>query len=129
MTDVLFTDPFALVSGMDARSVADLDRLIAELARPELRPTAAHDLVRAQALGARFTHDHRPATLQAALATYAGSPYRGLVRGTVGRSLVLRQLHAGMLGQPVDTARIRALIADAGDDPAMPGTKSLSFAT
>jgi CHAT domain-containing protein len=128
MTDVLFTDPFALVAGMEARSVADLDRLIAELARPELRPTAAHDLVRALALGARFAHDHRPATLQAALATYAGSSYRGLVRGTVGRSLVLRQLHAGLLGQPLDTGRIRALIAEAGDDPAMPGTAELLHA-
>src|SRR4051812_43051353 len=128
MTDVLFADPLALVRGMDARSVADLDRLIAELARPELRPTAAHDLVRAQALGARFMHDHRPVTLQAALSTYACCSYRGLARGTVGRSLVLRQLHAGLLGQPFDTGRIRALIAEAGDDPAMPGTAELLHA-
>ncbi|MFI5889759.1 CHAT domain-containing protein [Actinoplanes sp. NPDC051513] len=128
MSEALFTDPLALVPGMDGRSAAELDRLIAELARPELRPTPAFDLVRAQALGARFVHDRRPGTLAEALATYDSCAYRGLARGTVGRSLVLRLLHAGLLGQPFDTVRVRALIDDAGDDPAMPGTAAVLHA-
>ena len=125
---MLVVDPLELLPGMGAVSDEDLDGLIAELARPELRPTPAHDLARAHALGARFERDRDPATLDAALRTYQSCPYRGSSRGVVGRSLALRQLQAGLLGQPVDRAGIRATIDDAGDDPVMPGTAALLHA-
>jgi len=122
---VLITDPLALLPGMPALAVADLDDLIDGLARPELRPTPAHDLARAHALGARFGHDGRPETLAAALRTYRQSTYRGRARGVVGRALAIRLLHSGLRGQPVDGGRLRALIDDAGDDPAMPGSAAV----
>ncbi|GID31999.1 CHAT domain-containing protein [Paractinoplanes brasiliensis] len=122
---MLIADPFALLGRIPELSATELDELIAELVRPELRPTPAHDLVRARALGARFRHDQDPATLAEALRTYEESSYRGPARGLVGRALVLVTLQAGMSGQAVDGDRVRALIGDAGDDPSMPGSAAV----
>lgn len=46
----------------------------------------------------------------------------GTDRDEVARRLVLRQLEAAMLGQPVDLARMRRILNDAGDDPLRPGS-------
>ena len=125
---MLITDPLALLTRIPALSAADLDGLTADLARPELRPTPAHDLARAHALGARFGLDGNPESLEAALRTYERSSYRGRARGVVGRALAMRLLQSGLLGQPVAGGRMRALIEDAGDDPAMPGSSAALMA-
>ncbi|MGK5682180.1 CHAT domain-containing protein [Actinoplanes sp. URMC 104] len=119
---MLIADPLVLLREIPAFSAGELDGLIAELRRPELRPTGAHDLARAHALAARYAHDGDPATLDAAVKTYEESSYRGRARGSVGRALAMRILQAGLMGRPVDGRRVRALIEDAGDDPAMPGS-------
>ncbi|MFF5289932.1 CHAT domain-containing protein [Paractinoplanes globisporus] len=122
---MLIADPFALLLAMSAMSAADLDALIDGLRRPELRPTPAHDLARASALGARYAHDNDPETLDAALRTYEKCSYRGRVRGIVGRDLALRYVMSAMAGRQIDENRARALIEDAGDDPAMPGSAAV----
>jgi CHAT domain-containing protein len=122
---MLITDPLALLSEIPAMSIAGLDELIADLRRPELRPNPAHDLARVHALAARFGLDGDPATLEAALKTYEINTYRGRARGVVGRGLAMRVLQSGLLGRAVDGSRTRALIEDAGDDPAMPGSMAM----
>ncbi|MFG1607773.1 CHAT domain-containing protein [Actinoplanes sp. NPDC049265] len=118
-------DPLALLPGLAGMPTGELDALIVALAEPELRPTPAHDLARAHALGARFDRDQDPAILATAVRVYQSCPYRGRARGLVGRGLALRRLHAGLRGQPVDLAEVRAMVDDAGDDPVMPGSAAL----
>ena len=125
MPSPLIVDPLDLLTTLPGLPLAHVDALIAGLARPELRPTPAHDLARAQALGVRFDHDRDPATLDAALRTYRSCPYRGRARGTVGRALAMRQLQAGLIGLPVDQDQVRALIEEAGDDPTVPGSMAV----
>ncbi|MEV4348719.1 hypothetical protein AB0J83_30035 [Actinoplanes sp. NPDC049596] len=125
---MLVTDPLAVLPDLLEWPTETLDRVIAELADPAHHPTPAHRLARAWALGIRFDRDHDPATLAAALADYAASTYRGPQRGGVGRYLALRRLLAGFLGQPVDLPAVRAMVAEAGDDPTMPGSAALILA-
>lgn len=125
---MLVTDPLAALPDVLHWPTETLDRLIAELADPALHPTPAHRLARAWALGARFDRDHDPATLAAALADYAASTYRGPRRGTVGRFLALRHLRAAMHGRPADLGAVRAMVAEAGDDPVLPGSAALLLA-
>ena len=113
---MLVTEPLDLLPYLAGLATEDLDQVIAEL-----DPAPAHDLVRAHALGVRFDRDHDPVTLGAAVELYRTCTFQGPQRGLVGRALVVRELQAGLLGQAYDEDRIRALIDDAGDDPAVPG--------
>jgi hypothetical protein len=119
---MVVTDPLAAIPHLPGLPVEELDQVIEQLADPALRPTDAHVLTRAYARGVRFERDHDPATLRAALADLAASRFGGLHRGLVIRSLVVKQVQAAVLGQPFDGARVRAMIDEAGDDPAVPNT-------
>ncbi len=119
---MFLSDPVAAIPLLANASVADVDFAIAELSRPDLRPTEAHVLTRAYALGVRYERDHDPATLASALADFAACRLDNPHRDMVARSLVLRQLQAALLGHEVDLAAVRATIDDAGDDPAVPNT-------
>jgi hypothetical protein len=112
------TDPIAAIPLLASLSGPDLDQMIAGLSQSD----DAELLVRAHALGTRFERDHDPVTLAAALGDYASSRYVGEQRGVVGRALVLRQLQAALMGQPLDGPAIRAMIDEAGDDSAVPDT-------
>ncbi len=122
---MLVTDPIAGLPDLRDLSPAQLDQVIAEFANPELRPTPAHQLARALAYGIRFERGRDPGDLTEALHEFTSSRYRGPARGIVGRGLVLQQLVGGLLGLPVDPARIRVMIDEAGDDPTTPGTSAL----
>jgi hypothetical protein len=119
---VFVTDPLAAIPQLPDLSTEELDRVVDQLTDPALHPTDAHRLTCAYARGLRFERDHDPETLRAALADLAASRFGGPYRGVVIRSLVLRQLQAAVLGQPFEGTRIRAMIDEGGDDPAVPNT-------
>ena len=122
---MLVTDPLAGLPDYQHLPTAELDELIAELASAEIRPTPAHRLARSLALSFRFERDQDPATLARALDEFESCTYRGPARAVVGRGLALRQLLAGLVGLPIDTDRVRAMIDQAGDDPTAPGSAAL----
>ncbi len=119
---VLVSDPLAAIPQLANLSIEDLDLVIEQLTDPDTRPTDAHTLTCAYARGLRFERDHDPATLKDALSDLAASRFGGPWRGLVARSLVVRQMQAAVLGQPFDQPRIRAMIDESGDDPAVPNT-------
>ncbi|MCG5467026.1 CHAT domain-containing protein [Micromonospora sp. MED01] len=122
---MLVSDPLAAIPLLANLTAEDLDLVIEQLTDPANRPTDAHVLTRAYARGLRFERDHDPATLTGALADLAASRYDGPYRGLVARSLVVRQMQAAVLGQPFDQPRIRRMIDEAGDDPALPHTADM----
>ncbi|MGX6603578.1 CHAT domain-containing protein [Micromonosporaceae bacterium Da 78-11] len=116
---MLVTETLQLLPFLAGFATDDLDQVIAEL-----DPAPAHVLVRAHALGIRYERDHDPVTLSAALDLFEACTYEGPERGVVGRSLVIRQLQAGLLGEEYDEDRIRGLIDVSGDDPEVAGSST-----
>ena len=98
----------------------ELDGEIERLSRAGSSPEGL--AARALALGVRFQRDQRPQTLVEALTDFDALPRASAQRPEVARQLVLRQLEAAMLDQPADTARMRRMLDEAGDDPDRPGT-------